>query len=106
MNSTRIKLLQKFIEEEPYNPFNRYALGLEYLALDKKKAEALFDQLLTRHPDYLPTYYQAGLLKAELGNTSDSLRILHAGIDLAQKTGEFKALKELQQAFREIQEDD
>lgn len=57
MNSERIKLLEQYVEDDPNDPFNLYALALEYQKQNPAKAGKLFELLLAKHPDYLPTYY-------------------------------------------------
>ena len=39
MNSDRINLLKQFMQEEPSNPFNKYALAMEYY--EEKPQESL-----------------------------------------------------------------
>ena len=55
MNNDRIQQLIRFVQEEPGDPFNVYALAMEYVADEPRQAMACFDDLLTRFPDYLPT---------------------------------------------------
>ena len=68
MNHNRIQLLRQYIEEEPGDPFNVYALAMEFLEEEPEQARVLFDQLLAKHPDYLATYYHAASLYAEAGD--------------------------------------
>jgi len=65
MNRNRISMLEKFMLEEPADPFPVYALALEYQVTEKNKAQELFERLLRDHPDYLPTYYLAGIFFLE-----------------------------------------
>ena len=51
----RLEQLRQFAAEEPHDPFNHYALALEYLKTNPREAENLFEQLLQQHPEYLPT---------------------------------------------------
>jgi tetratricopeptide (TPR) repeat protein len=99
---TRLEQLIKFYQEDPTDAFNVYGLALEYLKSDVQKSEALFDNLLTHIPDYLPTYFQAANLKAELGKHADALRIYKKGIALARRLNDRKALMELQSAHDEL----
>lgn len=102
MNHSRIELLEKFISEDPSDPFNYYALALEYLQTNPAKASVLFDELLVNHPDYLPAYYTAGTFYAELANEEKALEILNKGLDLAKKTSSLKALRELKTAIQNL----
>ena len=98
---SRLDQLQQFLTEDPHDPFNIYALALEYRKLDTKKACQLFDQLLEEHQDYIPTYYHAGKLFQEIGEREKSSRIFETGIQLARTKNDFKALRELQAALNE-----
>lgn len=103
MNHSRADLLKKFIDEDPSDPFNYYALALEYLDYDPGSARELFDQLLIHHPDYLPVYYTAGKLYAELGDEAKAQHILSTGIELAKNKSDVKALRELQSALLNLE---
>lgn len=102
MNNLRISTLESYIKEDPADPFNYYALALEYVKEDASKAERIFDELLVNHPDYLPTYYSAGTFHAECQNNEKAESILRRGIALAKKLEESKALRELQNALQNL----
>ena len=102
MNQPRIDLLEKFIEEDPSDPFNYYALALEYLQTNPNKAIELFDEILINHPDYFPVYYIAGTLFVELANEAKALEILHKGVELAKRKSDFKTLRELKSAIQNL----
>lgn len=98
MSSTRIQQLERFAKEDPDDPFNLYALALEYLKSDAGKARSIFEQLIDQHPQYVPTYYQLGQLCAEQGKTEDAVQILERGIVMARNAGDQKALREMEGA--------
>lgn len=111
MNNVRIQLLRQFIREEPADPFNVYALAMEFLSDAPAQAQLLFDQLLTEHPDYLPTYYHAAALYAELGERERTARdkaaqLYEQGMALAHRQGNEKTFLELQRAKRAFDDDD
>jgi len=95
----RIQQLIKFLEEEPEDEFIHYALALEYLKFDAAKAKAEFENLLAKHPTYLPTYYPAAHLFIELGKPAEAERLFVRGIELAKIQGNNKARMELQSAY-------
>lgn len=95
MNTQRIEMLKKALLEEPNDPFYQYALALEHVHTHRADALRMFSSLLSTHPNYLPTYYQAGLLLVELGNEAEGVDILEKGIALAQQQGNQKTLNEL-----------
>ena len=102
MATERIKQLEKFYEEEPGDPFNLYALALEYRDVDYGKSQSFFDILLQQHPDYLPAYYHAAHFFQERGDRERAIRLFEEGISLARKTNDVKTLRELQSAFDEL----
>ncbi|MBN8823709.1 MULTISPECIES: tetratricopeptide repeat protein [unclassified Spirosoma] len=106
MNTIRIEQLKQFIEEEPDEPFNVYALAMEYLSGRPDEARVYFDQLLAKHPDYLPTYYHAAALYAERDEREYAAELYEKGIALAQKQQNQKALQELKRAQQTFEEDD
>lgn len=99
-NLGRLELLKQFINEEPENPFNWYALAMEYLSIDSEKSEMLFDKLLKSFDAYLPTYYTAAMFYSERGDLEKAKETFERGITLAQKTKEQKALMELKNAYQ------
>ena len=106
MQNQRLILLQKYVEQEPDDPFNIYGLALEYRNFDQQKAAEYFDLLLRNHKSYLPTYYHAAQLFLDLGQTEKAEMIYKAGIELAQKQSDSLALRELQNAYSNFQFDD
>lgn len=101
MNNSRIHILLQYLKEEPDDPFNLYALALEYLNSDKEKAKEYFDLLLERHKDYLPTYYHAAKFYIDK-NKEHAESIYQKGISLAQASGNQHALRELKNAYNEF----
>lgn len=106
MNHNRIQLLRQYIEDEPGDPFNVYALAMEFLDAEPAQARTLFDQLLTEHPDYLATYYHAAALYSEINDRDRAVQLYEQGIDLARRQGNDKTLLELQRAKRAFEEDE
>lgn len=102
MNSGRIEQLQKFLDEDPSDPFNWYALALEFLKSDPQKAQALFEKLLTDFEQYIPTYYPAGHLYLELGESEKAVEVFEKGIALAREQNDLKTAKELKSALDEL----
>ncbi|MFT6867101.1 MAG: tetratricopeptide (TPR) repeat protein [Cyclobacteriaceae bacterium] len=103
MNQDRIKQLIKFMEEDPTDPFPKYALAIEHLQIDKQQSRKLFEDLLKNHPDYIGTFYHAANLYSELGEREKAEETFEAGIKKAKALNESHALKELQSAFLNFQ---
>ena len=106
MNTERIQQLIQFVQEEPGEPFNVYALAMEYLNSQPKQAKIYFDQLLIEHPDYLPTYYHAAALYADLDERDRAADLYEKGIKLAQAQNNQKTLLELQRAQQAFEDDE
>jgi tetratricopeptide (TPR) repeat protein len=100
--ASRIEQLEGFVNEDPKDPFNLYALGLEHAKSDTHKAVEIFNQLLKDHPDYVPTYYQFGKLLAESSENEKALNVFDVGITVATNQKDLKALRELQSARQEL----
>ena len=103
MNEARLTLLKKYIEEDPNDPFNYYDIATEMASQDPEKAKEYFAHLLEKHPDYLPTYYHAAALLAEEEDYEEAEVVYQNGIALATRQGNDKTLRELQNAYQNMQ---
>ncbi len=99
IRQNRIVQLQRFAEENPQDPFPKYALALEYLHTDLAKCEALFELLLADFPDYLPTYYHAAAFFDDQNEPEKARKTYIKGIALAEKNKSIMALRELNNAY-------
>ncbi|MCE7064834.1 tetratricopeptide repeat protein [Dyadobacter sp. CY326] len=99
MNTALLTSLLGFYHDDPNDPFNVYALAIEYSKSDAAQAERFFDILLTEHPDYLPTYYHAGAFFANAEKIEKAEEIYRKGVALAMLQKNTKAHQELQRAF-------
>jgi len=100
--SSRIDQLQQFYQEDPADPFNLYALALEYQKTDNKTAIDLFTKLTQEHAEYIPTYYHLGKAYEEMGNRDQALKAFSAGIEQARRRNDLKALRELHAAHQDL----
>ena len=106
MNADRLKQLEEFYREEPDDPFNVYALALEYQKSNTDKAAEFFDLLLRKHAEYLPAYYHAAKFFQDLGHKERDIDTYEKGIELAAKVKDQKALRELRSAYDEFMFED
>lgn len=102
MSTTRLSELIQYYKDEPNDPFNVYALALEYLKSDLNKSREFFNILLTRHEDYVPAYYHAAKLFADVAQKDIAIRTLEKGIEIARKHNEAKAARELRSFLDEL----
>jgi tetratricopeptide (TPR) repeat protein len=106
MEPERIRQLEQYIEEDPTDPFNHYALALEYINADKRKAMSLFMNLVTAHEEYLPVYYQLGKLYEALNEPQQAIHYYTKGVALAHRKNDVKTLRELRAALQELEVDE
>ncbi|EON78953.1 hypothetical protein ADIS_0546 [Lunatimonas lonarensis] len=102
-NLNRISQLLDYINEDPDDPFNFYALAIEYQQQDKNRAKEYFELLLERFPLYLPTYFHAAVCFIEWQEFAKAGQIYKKGITLAQQQGNQHAERELRNAYLNFQ---
>jgi tetratricopeptide (TPR) repeat protein len=102
MHNNRISQLLYFLEKEPNDSFLLYALAMEYSHTDLEKSLELYRHLLSKHSEYLPTYYQAAKLYEELEENEQALETYQKGISLSEKLKDTHTLKELQKAYQQF----
>jgi len=98
-NLNRINILKAYIQDEPNNPFNYYALALEYKNIDLKLASFYFHKLLSEHKGYLPTYFHAAIFFSDQEEIALAKQIYEDGIQLAKAQNDLHALKELNNSY-------
>ncbi|EAZ82727.1 hypothetical protein [Algoriphagus machipongonensis] len=99
-NLTRWELLKQFTKDEPENPFNWYALALEFREEKPQEAKEIFEMLLKDFKSYLPTYYTAASFFSEIEEIEEAKKIYENGIELASSQQNQKALQELKNAYQ------
>ncbi|TDB64468.1 tetratricopeptide repeat protein [Arundinibacter roseus] len=105
MNTSRLDHLLNFYQEDPQDPFNAYALALEYSKYSTTQAKSYFELLLKDFPEYLPTYYHAAQFFYDLEEIETARDVYQKGIDLADKQRNSKTLEELKRALRALEDD-
>lgn len=96
----RLALLEKMVAEGKADSFARYALGMEYRKEGRvDDALSTFQALRAADPGYLAQYLMAGQMLIESGRPADARDWLNAGIELARRSGDAKALGELEDAL-------
>ncbi len=98
--STRLELLKRYLQEDPSDSFLRYALALEFIALnDHLMAYEQLTKLLFDDPDYLAAYYMAGKT-AEAIQKNDAAKNWYAkGIEVAKMQKDLHTMNELSAAL-------
>jgi tetratricopeptide (TPR) repeat protein len=104
--SLRIEQLIQFIKDDPDDPFNHYALALEYCKSDEKLALEIFEDVVRNHGQYVPVYYQLARLYARVGQKEKAIQTFNDGIAIARDQRDLKTLRELNAALEELLEDE
>jgi hypothetical protein len=104
----RLKILKEMIAESPDEPFGYYALLLENEFENPEEILKSWTDLLSKFPDYLPSYYMAGKSFLEHGQKEEAISIWKKGLILAISQGNKHTKTELQSAIQNalIDEDD
>lgn len=103
---SRIQKLQEFLALDPNDSFSRYAIGLEY-AKEKNFAEAVrvLEELRSRDPGYIPTYYMLASYYRELADIPNAREIYERGIERAEAARDLHAASELHAAMDELEDE-
>ena len=104
----RLEILKEMIAESPDDPFGYYALCLENELENPKESLKSWKDLLSKFPDYLPSYYMAGKVFLEDGQKEEAISLWKKGLVLANIQGNTHTKTELQSAIQNalIDEDD
>ena len=100
MDTSRLDILQKSLEENPRDAFTRYLVALELSKLERHaEAIAQFEKMIAEHSNYVPTYYQFAQLHENLGNAEEAIRIYKLGLIAARRAGDQHTASEIQAAL-------
>lgn len=66
------------------------------------EAWAVFEELISRFPDYVPSYLMAGGTLVALDRKDEAAEIFRKGIEVAQRRGDQHARGELASALAEL----
>jgi predicted Zn-dependent protease len=99
----RLANFRTFISRSPQDPFPRYGLAMEHRTRGElAEAWTAFSELLENFPDYVPTYLMAGGTLVSLGRKEEAAAIYQRGVEVASKTGDQHARRELESALGEV----
>src|ERR1700761_3988775 len=102
MELSRLQKLLNFFENEPDDPFLKYALATEYLRLNETdKALTYYEDLVKNHPNYTGTYYHLGKLYEALGRKPEAISTYETGMKITKEQRDNHAFSELQAVYRE-----
>ena len=99
----RIEKLKEFLVTEPDDPFVKHALALEYIKIGEvPMARRLLEEVLTKDPGAVGSYYHLGKLLEGVGESALALEWYEKGMAAAKAAGEQRAYNELQNAYDEL----
>ena len=103
MQISRLEKLLEFIQNEPEDPFLKYALATEYLRLNQTdKALEYYEDLVNNHPNYIGTYYHLGKLYEALARKQDAINTYETGMKVTREQRDNHAFSELQAVYNEL----
>jgi predicted Zn-dependent protease len=95
-DSPRLEQIQALLRDDPNDPFLLYGLSMEYLSLnDTTAAIKSFQDLITRKPEYVPTYLMLGQTLQRAGRGHEAADVLRLGVKAAKIAGDEHALSEI-----------
>jgi len=97
MSQTKIDAFTAMLKDQPDNEMIWYGLANEYTKLARwpEAIEAL-RQVLRIKPDYTAAYQMLGSALLNNGETAEARRIWQTGIEVANRTGAWKARQHLE----------
>lgn len=102
MHASRLEQLEAFYREDPHDPFNLYALALEYMKVDPSKALLSLEKLRKEKREYLPTYYQLAKLY-EADEAYDQAELIYReGLEVSDLQKDEHTFKELEKALQQM----
>ncbi|HEX9614796.1 MAG TPA: tetratricopeptide repeat protein [Bacteroidota bacterium] len=103
MSQDRIAQLKEFLENDPDDPFTRYALALEYAGLGEIQiAISMLLEVIERNSAYVPAYQQLGYQYQKLDLRAEAQQVFRRGIDVAREQNDTHAQREMQDALDEL----
>ena len=104
MTAPRLDTLKQFLRQDPNDPFNHYAIALEYVSTEHySEAITKFQEVIKLDANYVPAYHQLGLLFARLGKKNDATKVFERGIQIASLVRDTHAQSEMQEAMDELE---
>ena len=97
MSQARIDAFTTMLKDQPNNEMIWYGLANEYSKLERwaETSEAL-RQVIRLKPDYTSAYQLLGSALLQQGQTAEARQTWQTGIEVAQRTGAWKASQHLE----------
>ena len=101
--SDRRQKIEAMLRDEPEDTFLRYSMALE-MAGDGETDEALrwLERLCQDNPPYVPAYFRAAQISADLERIAQAREHLRHGIDEARRQGDAHAAAEMSEMLADL----
>jgi len=102
----RITRILEMLKQEEHDSFLQHALALEYIKIgNDDEAKKLFNNILSREPTYIGSYYHLGKLLERMNNLKEAIHIYQKGMEIAKAANDSHAYNELQAAYEEAKDE-
>jgi predicted Zn-dependent protease len=99
----RLAAFQKFAAAKPDDHFARYSLAMQYRSMGRlDEAIPEFQALVSRAPDYVPTWLMLGQALEAQGRVADAAQAYRDGMAAAARQGNQHARGELEDALGQL----
>jgi len=96
----RLAQIIEMLKSDPADSFLQHALALEYIKKgDDITARSIFEEVLSRDPGYIGSYYHLAALLERNGETALAIEWYRNGMEQAKAAGEHRAYNELRAAY-------
>lgn len=100
MATNRLEILRSLLEQNPGDTFARYGLAMEYVKAGQlEDAIREFRAVIAETPQYSYAYFHGGQTLEKIGLVDDARQMYEHGVIAASKSGDQKAVSELQAAL-------
>ena len=102
----RITRILEMLKQEEHDSFLQHALALEYIKVgNDNEAKKVFDNILSREPAYLGSYYHLGKLLERTGTLEEAVLVYQKGMEIAKAANDSHAYNELQAAYEDAEDE-
>ena len=103
----RLDALRQFVQRTPDDPFPRYGLAMELVNRGElEEACRVFQHLVDKMPDYVPSYLMYGNTLARRGERARAAEVYRSGAAVSMRRGDAHAHGEIQAALAELEGSD
>jgi len=97
MSQARIDAFTTMLKDQPNNEMIWYGLANEYSKLERwAEASEALRQVINLKPDYTSAYQLLGSALLQQGQTAEARQTWQTGIEVAQRTGAWKARQHME----------